>query len=464
MRVRAKLALGLAAVLAGLVLVAAWLSWLGMRETVRTGMSQQLHALAGYAAGDIDSDLNDVVATTRAVAASLPDAALGSVVALERHMGLLPMPMGPIHLCIAVAPDGRALAQYPLQPPLGNVNFSNRDYFRKVLETHEPAISRPFRGEISGMPVVAVAVPRFDDRGRLFLVMNCSFNLLHHRVFSQARSSIGRSGYMYIATRDRTIVLHPDATHILAPAPPHGANPAADRAEEGFEGTLLGTDSSGQSALMSFSQLKSVNWFVAAAYPMAEVDQPITESRNRLLVFTLLALGASLLCAWLFAGLLVQPVERLTRHLKRLGGRADRSLPPLPRRNDEIGELAESFNGLLRTLQERETKLKLSEEKFAKVFHASPDGILIARLEDGMVLDFNESYERLLGYSRDESVGRTTAELGVWVRPEQCRDFIEEVSGEAASPATSLRSGIAAAACATWSPPPSSSTSPACPA
>jgi len=64
-----------------------------------------------------------------------------------------------------------------------------------------------------------------------------------------------------------------------------------------------------------------------------------------------------------------------------------------------------------------EEKLRESEEKFSAAFHASPSLIAVTRIADGKILEVNEGYSRLLGYSRAESVGKTTAELAIWVNP-----------------------------------------------
>jgi PAS domain S-box-containing protein len=81
-------------------------------------------------------------------------------------------------------------------------------------------------------------------------------------------------------------------------------------------------------------------------------------------------------------------------------------------------------------VQRAEDALRQSEEKFSKVFHASPDGILIVRMADGLILDINESFERLLGISRAEAVGRTSNELGLWARPDQLNSFLAEVTAK----------------------------------
>ena len=55
--------------------------------------------------------------------------------------------------------------------------------------------------------------------------------------------------------------------------------------------------------------------------------------------------------------------------------------------------------------------LRLSEEKFAKTFHISPDAILISSVVDGRIIDANDSFFRITGYTRDEVIGRPTEEI-----------------------------------------------------
>jgi two-component system, NarL family, sensor kinase len=67
-----------------------------------------------------------------------------------------------------------------------------------------------------------------------------------------------------------------------------------------------------------------------------------------------------------------------------------------------------------------EEALRLSEEKFATAFRNSPSAMAITSLRDGRYVDVNQSFERQLGYTRDEIVGHTAVELGIWVDP---KDF-----------------------------------------
>ncbi len=62
--------------------------------------------------------------------------------------------------------------------------------------------------------------------------------------------------------------------------------------------------------------------------------------------------------------------------------------------------------------------LRISEEKFTKVFNASPDWVSITTLDDGVYMDVNEGYLYWSGYSRDEVLGHTSLEIEIWEQPE----------------------------------------------
>ena len=78
-----------------------------------------------------------------------------------------------------------------------------------------------------------------------------------------------------------------------------------------------------------------------------------------------------------------------------------------------------------RERQSAEEALYLSEDKFSKIFHNSPNPISVSRLEDGKFIDVNEAWRRIIGYSGQEAIGRTALELGVWANPEDRNKVVE---------------------------------------
>jgi len=74
-----------------------------------------------------------------------------------------------------------------------------------------------------------------------------------------------------------------------------------------------------------------------------------------------------------------------------------------------------------------EKALRESEEKFSKAFRASPQVISISRVSDGVFKEINESFCRVLGYSREEVIGHSSTELGLWVKTGDREDIISRL-------------------------------------
>jgi PAS domain S-box-containing protein len=65
-----------------------------------------------------------------------------------------------------------------------------------------------------------------------------------------------------------------------------------------------------------------------------------------------------------------------------------------------------------------EMALRKSEEKFFKAFQSSPVPMCIVDVgKNSSFLEVNESFERITGFRRDEIIGRTSMELGLYVEP-----------------------------------------------
>jgi len=82
----------------------------------------------------------------------------------------------------------------------------------------------------------------------------------------------------------------------------------------------------------------------------------------------------------------------------------------------------------MRNISERkraEKGLRESEEKFSKAFQHSPEVIVISSIEDGTVLEANDTFLRLTGYTREEVIGRKTVELDIWAVPEDRAETVK---------------------------------------
>ncbi len=80
--------------------------------------------------------------------------------------------------------------------------------------------------------------------------------------------------------------------------------------------------------------------------------------------------------------------------------------------------------------KQAEEALRISEDKFSKAFRNSPNAITITRLSDGKVIEGNESAYELFGYSHDEVIGKTTAELNIWANPDDRQILVKGLASK----------------------------------
>jgi PAS domain S-box-containing protein len=70
------------------------------------------------------------------------------------------------------------------------------------------------------------------------------------------------------------------------------------------------------------------------------------------------------------------------------------------------------------------SSLAAMEEKFAKAFRSSPAAIAISRLSDGKLIDGNDRWLELMNLTREEALGRTSIDLGIFENAEQREELV----------------------------------------
>ena len=95
------------------------------------------------------------------------------------------------------------------------------------------------------------------------------------------------------------------------------------------------------------------------------------------------------------------------------------------KRTAELTKTNHELTGEIDERKQAEEALRKSEKKFSTLFHSSPVYIAFTALDDGCFLDVNGAFERITGYQRDEVLGRTPVEIGLWCEPEERGRFIK---------------------------------------
>jgi PAS domain S-box-containing protein len=88
-----------------------------------------------------------------------------------------------------------------------------------------------------------------------------------------------------------------------------------------------------------------------------------------------------------------------------------------------------TFSEVRDITQRKKYELELTEsrEKFLKAFHNSPDSMMLSSISDGRIVDANKKFLSATGFTQEETIGKTTVELGLWVNESQRDAFIQEL-------------------------------------
>jgi diguanylate cyclase (GGDEF)-like protein/PAS domain S-box-containing protein len=75
--------------------------------------------------------------------------------------------------------------------------------------------------------------------------------------------------------------------------------------------------------------------------------------------------------------------------------------------------------------------LQKSEERYRVAFQTSFDAISLSHRDDGRVVDINQAYLRVFGFQREEIIGNTSVDLGIWQDSNDRLQFIAALRNEA---------------------------------
>jgi PAS domain S-box-containing protein len=113
--------------------------------------------------------------------------------------------------------------------------------------------------------------------------------------------------------------------------------------------------------------------------------------------------------------------------------RADRSVRYIAVRYtvvcDDNGRVVK-IRGVNQDITERkkaELEIQESNERFRVAFKTIPDYISISTLEDGVFVDVNPGFTEVVGYTRDEVIGKSALDLNLWIKPEDRSKVLDSI-------------------------------------
>lgn len=305
---------------------------------------------------------------------------------------------------------GQLIAETPHNPERTIWDSSDYPFFKQAVSADKPIISQPFKStKIKHLAVVQFLAPIKDAKGTTIGFLCGGLSLQQQNFLGTlASQKIGKSGYLYLYSRDRTMLVHPDPTRILTQGVPPGINKLFDKTITGWSGSGPTVNSRGIKQIASFRPLTQAPWILAAIFPAQEAYAPL---RTTSILIILLAVGvgtAGISISWLTTRRLTGPLANIATHLQRLPQLTGEDRFLKPQGGPELETLAINFNMMMTSLDSVSEDHHRTAQMLKLITNNVPDLIWAKDLQHRYIFTNKANNDTLLfSKTPDEPIGKT---------------------------------------------------------
>jgi PAS domain S-box-containing protein len=307
---------------------------------------------------------------------------------------------GDIKTITRVDANGRIMFTVPFNSRSIGADISGQKHIRDIMKSHQPVVSDVFKS-VQGQDMVALHVPVLKN-GRFLGTLGVGINFQNIARRYVEGIKIGETGYAWMISRD--------GIELYCPVPGHMGYSVFDNCNDYPEIIAMAREMiQGKEGITTYNfdqirgqQVELVKkhavympirigqtfWSLVVASSESEVLASLVHFRNNLILIMALFLAGG--AVFSFLGLRGWFIIR--EESKR---------------------------------KQAEAALLESEERFRLTFYISPDAISITRRSDGRITDINDGFSHLTGYAREEVIGRTSQEIGLWSNPEERKRLVQ---------------------------------------
>jgi PAS domain S-box-containing protein len=376
-----------------------------LERSIRESVSSQQYLTVSFAAHQLDQKLNStqklLTSLSREITPELIDKPVKALHFLQQEKEFTDIFDNGMFLF-----NGRGLmvAELPLGVTRSGTDFSYRQYIKATFASRAPQISDPYiSSQGHHHPAIMFTSPIFDAQGEIIAILGGSIDLMQTSTLGMIDTfRIGKTGYMFLISEDRKIILHPDKKRILSQEIGKGSNLLVDRAIEGFSGTDETVNSSGIRMLTSLRHLTAKNWILGANYPINEAYASLFRLKKIFIASIIPILLLSFLVMRHFLKRITDPLTAFTLHVEQLPGRSGSERLYTKKEIGEIATLGNAFNNLITELDQQRNELTRRELLYRTVVEFSTDLVFWISPDRETFYYISPSCDRITGYHEEE--------------------------------------------------------------
>ena len=179
----------------------------------------------------------------------------------------------------------------------------------------------------------------------------------------------------------------------------------------GYTGKYISKDDNQNDILTVYAHSKGykdyegLGWIFLMEYKTKDIFNPVSESRNKILIASLAVAMLAVLMGFFISRSIVKPIRKLRDATTEIGkGNMDTQI--IFKTKDEIGQLAASFNSMVKNLQDFNHKLVLSNNYTDNIIQSMLDTLIVTN-PDATIKTVNQATLNLLGYEENDLIGKS---------------------------------------------------------
>jgi len=284
-------------------------------------------------------------------------------------------------------------------------NLSTKSHYLASTSTpNKLHFSAPYKSTLMDLPVLDLAYQHVSYFGEAFGPVIVSIPLVDiAHIVAQQRLNL--DGHVIITNNSGDIIyanqpswLTKNLGHINAGD--NGLNTLLEGTENKFIQYRIGIIDS----MVTMTTVPGFKWKIYAVIPLTSYQKPLTNLRNNIILSTSLILILGLILAYLTNKNIVSPISNLTKIANIITATGDLSSRVSWSNNDEIGNLADSFNTMIDQLHTTHQQIIYERNFTAEVINAMADSLIVTT-PDGQIEKVNHATLHLLGYQGNELIG-----------------------------------------------------------
>ncbi|WP_230741976.1 PAS domain S-box protein [Methanooceanicella nereidis] len=278
-------------------------------------------------------------------------------------------------------------------------NLNVYDWFKDTENKNVSIVTGLYYSYVEDDYVFAIASPVKEKDDILgHMVVTVLPAMLQDSIQSQ---KIDPKSNLFLVDNNGRIISHDNKTYVETHADFSPYLPVQNvlRGEEGVIETSNTFDE--QLRIVAYSPVPENFWGILISTPVYIAYEQLTKELELIFKVLLLFIAGILLFGYQFSKYLTDPIISLSDTMRK-SPKTNYTVKTDISRDDEIGDLANTFNNMISEIKTREERLRV----LASIVESSDDAIISEDM-DGIVTSWNRGAEKIYGFRADEIIGNS---------------------------------------------------------